>query len=575
MKRRLRNTEGNIRQVNQHDTNGELWASKHIDLRNGKVRVSRKLKRVLKEADDLPFGTFTGRVKALLVFTNQDLDPSVKHYYAITKNHGYRCSLSSDPRILANWGQASSSMSGSFNDETDATVFDGRIIISRSTDIAEFNGLSGYDDDWWTTDVAGVALTANKPHTLLTHRGGEETLVVTDGNLVRYYTVTTGHATIPLAKSLVANTLASGIDKVWVGTYAESSENAYVYEFAVNNDQATNAYPIDAKAVLSMDVLNNTPYILTSTGRIQYFNGVGFVDVPNGQLPFFNQSKGLSGITEQMFNYTSPPVAPKGMRIDGRSILINIAAIGADNLTPVDDRSNSGIWEYNMDTASFHHRYSFSDATTDYGHTEVEESGPLLVLNSDTVTVMAGAGTGVDGLYMDSEEPKQGYFITPEYYGDALLYLWRKTTSIAQLNGGSVAVKYRLTKEDPTYIPTCNWINATSFTTTTALTSDQIGYEMEIIDGYGAGKLATVLDIDGGATKTVVIDTAIGATSQTSEARLQNWTPLAEPHTEGQVRSFGIGDGGESNPKIQFKVILTGDVELYDLVTSADPKEVI
>lgn len=567
------NSQGQVRQVNKGDIFGELWLSKNIDLNNspGKVRVSKKLKKVW-EVNETVGGvpdTITGTVRALLVYTDIDSGATRKHYYAVTNNRAFRCSLDDDPRDPTKWSLVSGT-SGDFSDSTDAVVFDGLIRISTSTNIARFNGDSSYSETWWTADISGTALTTNKPHTLHVHRGGQETILVTDANRVRYYNSTAGHTTLTLATRYVANTLASGVDTIWVGTYSETSDDAYVYEFNIGNTLPNAAYKVNGQAVMSMEVIDNIPYVITDRGHIQAFNGNGFVTVAS--FPYAATGKTLSGVVPGIYTYTSPPVYPKGMRAKDRSLFINFATTGKNSTSqPIDERTPAGVWEYNVDTGVLHHRASFSPLTADAGMVRQNEAGPLLVLDSDDVQFLAGAGATQDGLYADSTETPEGYIVTPEYYGDSIQQAWDKITAVAHLNSGTITVKYRTEKRAslPVYINSATWASATTFTTTGDISLVEPGDEVEVISGYGAGKLAHVVSITGTTTKTVTIDESIGSASQSVNVRFQNWTKLPTEFTSGKYLSIGIG---EVTPWIQFKVQLSGDVELQKLITKGNAK---
>lgn len=559
------NDAGQIRQVNQGDIFGELWGTKNIDLTSnpGKIKVSRKLKQVLAEP-----GTMVGKVQALLIYTNLDAAADRKHYYAFTSDRGYRCDIDSDPRVPGNWSEIAST-AGDFSTSTDAVVFDGIIRISTSTNVARFNGGGSFATDWWTADIGGTALTANKPHTTHVHRGGQETFIITDGNLVRYYNATAGHTTLTLAKSLVANTLGSGVDTIWVGTYAETSENAFVYEFAIGDTLPRNAYRINAQAVLSLDVLDNVPYIVTEKGEIQRFNGAGFEVVES--FPFANSDKMLAGIKPGIVTFSSPAIYPKGMRAKGSSLLINLASSSATGSFPIDERSPSGVWEYNTITGVLNHRYSLATASTDVGYVRQNEAGPILPVGNDTVSILVGGGTEFDGLYADTTETPEGYIVTPEYYGDSISQAWDKVVPVAHLNGGTVTAKYRTSKRTsfPLYINGVAWLSPTQFTTTSAITGIELGDEIEVISISGAGKLAHVTDITPGTTNIITVDSAIGVTDGLSNIRVQNWKRLKDDYASGTFQSVGIG---ETNPFVQFKVQLSGTVELQKLLIKGNSK---
>ena len=206
--------------------------------------------------------------------------------------------------------------------KTDAVVFDDLLLISRSQDILSWNDSSD-NDDWGTTVANLPALTANYPHTLHTRGGnGGEFLFVTDANKVHYVEMIGGvgnTSTVNLAADHVACCISSGVSATWVGTYSNSNSNAFVYEIYTGQilngvPVSNNVYEIDGRAVLSIAVLGNIPYIITDRGALQAFNGAGFVTVDT--LPFSGDSFVFDGMRIGNVNSDNNerPVHPKGMR---------------------------------------------------------------------------------------------------------------------------------------------------------------------------------------------------------------------------------------------------------------------
>ena len=201
--------------------------------------------------------------------------------------------------------------------------------ISDDTDIQRYNGSASYNASWWIGEISGTALTANYPHILHIHRGGAETLFVTDKNKVRYYNASAGHSEVILQNDLVANCVDSGVSAIWVGSYTETSENAYVYEMYVGEQLngapvARNAYKVDGRAVLALWVSDNIPYIVTEKGYIQAFNGAGFTTV--AEFPFVLDPSMLDGVRPGLVQdqSVSRPIHPNGVDTHGDSVFILI-----------------------------------------------------------------------------------------------------------------------------------------------------------------------------------------------------------------------------------------------------------
>ena len=350
------NSQGQTRQDNRGDTRGELWETFNIDLTTklGKILSSKGGQQALNITDDLD----GDRPVALSVYKAK--------YYVTTSNNSYTCNIDNDPADANNWAK-DTTLSGAVSGSMDSTFFDGDMIISRGSNMDRWDG-SALTSAWWSS-VSGT-LASGDYHALHTHRGGQETIFVTDGNLVKYYNTTAGHSTVTLNASLTASCIDSGVNAVWVGTYTENSDSAYVYEIHVGEQAdgapvARNAFKVEGRAVLSISVIDNVPYIITDRGNLQAFNGAGFTTI--AQLPMAFTDEQFQSIT----TYSVPadpndrPIHPKGMQPYNDSIYININTEKVNGDYPM--RTPSGIWEYNKTTGQFNNRFSLSDSASSNG----------------------------------------------------------------------------------------------------------------------------------------------------------------------------------------------------------------
>ena len=197
------NNQGQIRQVNIGDYLGELWETFNIDVSTipGKIKTSKQLKRVLTEAQ---MGNPAGVVDLLIW---------VSRYILATEDGMYTCSITDDPTVAGNW--SATSISEDLALSSSIVVFDDGtnswLRIALNTDIAEWDGDSTYDNDWWTTDKSGDALTTGVPHMLAVVQSGKETMFVTDGNQVQYIEKDSTPNIIELDSNCVASCLAPGL----------------------------------------------------------------------------------------------------------------------------------------------------------------------------------------------------------------------------------------------------------------------------------------------------------------------------------------------------------------------------
>ena len=553
-------------QSNEGDYNGNLWATFNIDLNSnpGTIKTAPRLTQALG-ADDIG----TDVVQAITIYDGE--------YFVVTNDRVLSCSVNNDPTDSNNWTAVSTLGIEDLGLETDATSFNGNLLISLGNDIMSWDG-SAKDDDWWTATTSGSALTANFPHTMKVLRTGNDTLFVTDKNLVRYYNAAAGHTTITLESLFVANTLTPSLDRMWVGTYTEVEENAFIYELRVGDDIAYNAYEVDGRACLSMFTYRNTPLVITEKGYIQAYNGAGFETV--AQFPWANQSKVMEGCRPGLVQNTPTALAihPKGAQVSGKYcyIFVNTDDEFESNDVMLNERGYAGIWVLDLETYSLSHRGAITNESTDYGVSQIALSGPVLITNTPYTRVMIGSEIGNNnGVWMEGTETPQGFFITTRHEAqsvdDAFETLVSKVDSLD--TNETVTFKYKdVSKPDfPYYVDSITWYDGDRFTTTDALTDVEVGDEIFILKGHQAGKMAHITAIEGGTTKTVTVDESLGTLNELSDVQIEKWRKINTGHTsaDGEVKKIGAG---KVSPSRQYKVVMTGDVTLREFISKSNNK---
>lgn len=568
------NDQGQIRLVPNADTYGELWDAFNIDLTTvvGKIKQSKKLVKVLDEVthldDTIPV--------AFEVYET--------YYYVATHNDKvYKCSVDDDPTDPSNWSienDISDYVATSF--ATDMVVFGGLMLVSGGTDIGAWNN-SSFDDDWWTAVTSGSAFATeliDSPRILHVHRGGQETLFATDVNRVRYYNATAGHSTVTLQTDLVACCIDSGVSAVWVGTFTESGSNAYVYEIYVGEQIdgapiARNAYKIDGRAVLSLQVIDNVPYIVTDKGHIQAFNGAGFVTVASFPFAFQDgvvlSNTNVGGI---QVNNTSRPIHPKGVKLRNGSLFININT----KINLVDDypeRSASGIWEYNKDSKNLTHRFSFCDTLTQNGSRILAKSGPLFMVDNTYTLLMAGGEIegSTAGVFMTKSGTQHSHIITPEINSgtvqDAIEAAYIKARTM--VSGESITLKYRNTKQTRQLL-TGAFLSTSKVNIASIVSGIAVGDEITLLDSDDVGAVAHITAIDYSAVVTAItLDTAIGTIGTSYLLEIQNWHKIDDVYTstECEYKKIGVGD---TSPWVQYKLVFDGDVEMRQFISKGNSK---
>lgn len=578
---RIPNSAGQIRQVNQGDIFGELWETFNIDLSSspGKIKQSDKLIRILESSDiSNPSG-----INDLLIWNEK--------YFLVTNESVYSCSINQDPTDSTKWSIVSST-TNTLDPESTAIIFDGQMRISKDDDIVAYDGDTTTDIDWWSNVTSGPSLNTDYPHTLHVHRGGQETLFVTDKNVVRYYNSTAGHSYVTLQDDLVACSIDSGVSAIWVGTYSNTGGNAYVYEMYVGETidstaVSRNAYQVEGRAVLALWVKNNIPYIVTERGNIQAFNGSGFVTV--AQFPFSYSARPLSNTGPGDIKPRSyqRPIHPRGVKTYNNSTFILINTDTEEDVFAANSRSHAGVWEFNHNTNVLNHRFGFASESTDYGYSSMDNSGALLVVDNQRTFLMAGAETGgtYPELFTTSPTTNQSWFVTPEITADTVSEaydaIYHKVKTLA--DGESIYTLYRTTKRDTVY-GTANWTQANQFTTTSDWSNVAIGDLVRVSHDYAAGEWAIVTNkTSSSSTTSITVNRDIGAEGESSGVYSDNFKLVGfdtetltfdEDHNvytdaDGEMKQLGVG---AVNGWIQFMVVMKGQIEYRQFISKGNAK---
>ena len=568
------NSQGQIRQSNDGEIFGEIIESFNLDLSSskGKIKVSNKLVPVLTEGVELDASPFGGFVDMVIWDNN---------YYIFTDNESYQCLLIKDPTDPANWSETTGIADLNFG--STVIPFDGSLATSLDDDIALFDGAAS-DNDWWTNVEGGAALDEDFPHVLEVVQSGKETLYVTDKNFVRYLEKGGTTKNVELDSNVVAICLAPALSgSMWVGTYSTTSTNAYVYEIftgeVVGSTSVYNqAYKINAPAVLAIWTYNNTPYIVTSRGDIQVFNGAGFVKV--AEFPFKFSARTLDGVEPGFIEPRNwnRPIHPRGVKVHNNSAFIQLNSNSEEDVYAVNTRTHSGVWEFDHTTSQLIHRFSPSDTLNQYGISSYQnQTYPILIVDNSFTFMIVGAynkDTEENVIYMtDRDAVNQGYFVTPEITSqsvtDAYEAVYHKAKTLA--SGEEIVMQYRTSKRDTVY-GTANWTSTTTFTSLSDLSEIAVGDLIRVSHGYAAGDYCNVVSIEKAAlTYTVTVDREIGAVGEISYVYSDNFKkePTTYTSADGEYKKMG---GYGTNPWIQFMVILKGDIEYRQFISHSNAK---
>lgn len=549
---KIPNQEGRVRQLNLNDTAGELWATRNIDIHTnpGKIKLARPFKQVATDSD-----VGGDDVEAFAILG--------ANAYALTSGGLFR-----DSSPFDDWNSIASAVNN--GSKRDMVVFKGVLAISTSNNIDSFNGTTK-TSSWWTAR-GNPSLTDGYPHILEVLRIGAETLAVTDKNKVHAYTGGIAadpilSTTVELDAQFVATCLKSAIRNVWIGTYTEDAEQAHVFEWDGASTNYTESYPVGAKAVLAMEIIDNIPLIITERGDIKIFNNAGFQTV--AQFPFSKDPVFANGVETGLIqpDNLARPVHPKGMRRKGNTVFIYA---NFEDLLATDyglkKRTPSGVWALDLTTWSLTHLGSQGNESL------FATSTPLMVINESSGRIFMGGRTeeSLNGIWiedLDDTSENYGYAVTSEVEADGIQEVFNETITKALLGADDdIVLKYRSRNDVllPLVLPNCFWASATQFNTAEDLSYIKTRFdlgerdEIEVLLGQGSGRLAHITEIvENSGSYEVTIDEEIGVAPEESTIRFDNFkkVPKAMTAEDLEVLRLGVGD---NSSWAQYKLALHG-----------------
>lgn len=547
---------GQIRQLGYGDIAGELWSSFNIDIHTspGKIQLARPLKQVASDTD-LGSGAIVG-------FGMLDGDP-----YALTDTTLYKTTTASS---FETWSSANS---GPANAD-DMVSFRGQLVMTTNNNIDAFDS-SSFTQDWWTAR-GNPTLTNNNPTVVYPHmmevlRIGSETLAVTDGYQVHAYTGAIGSGsgtsvTVDLPQEYVATCIKSAIRKAWIGTYSMSGGEAMVFEWDGASTNYTQAYPTGARAVLAMELIEDTPVIVTERGEVKIFNGAGFST--RARLPFSTKALFADGVSTSNINANSltRPVHPKGMKRAGDKVLIFVAHQTNDR--PLDERSPNGLWALDISNPGAPD-WSLTHLASPDNEQAFINSSPIMVIDDAFGRIFVG-GKKTDntvGIWLEDlgTTAHYGYYTTTELGSKNITDTFERMVIKAVTGTGEIVGKYRTSTEvEYPVVASVAWSSTTTFGTTADLSLVEERYnaghrdEIEVITGAGAGRLAHITSLDKSAsTYTITVDQAIGTAGSTATLRIDNWK-LIDKTMDSSTEVERFGTSGEASSVAQFKIELRG-----------------
>lgn len=549
-------------QLNLNDTLGDLWATWNIDLTSdlGQIKVSPRTNTKITSATS-GFGTPVAFAR------NVSSSISVDTMFCVCPQAIFAAPVSS--MIFAKDAFASSPTTELSNLYSDATIFNGYLVVSLLTNVARL--VSGtWTVDWLTTTIGAAALDTGVPHPLCVSFNNL-LLIGNDNEVVSVdITGTYNNTAIILPLDYKVNWIESSDNTVWIGARNRYGGMGKVFSWDGYSDNYNSDYKVGSDNTYSCVIKDEVPYTLNSLGQLLAFSGSGFPEI--ARLPVYNDN--IRKFTPGAIDYFT--MNRNGMSlVNGKiNMLVNSGIDG--NVYELLENQVSGIWEYTPETGLYHkNSIVFSDSASipTFGSPMINQAGALYGIDKEDGGYLAGAslysddgdtGISVMNRLGSDTDNKMGYFITPKIYTDTVDEEWQKIYLGFEkmLNSGdSITIKYRTSVgyiDSSGFTQVGTWASATTFTTTaTEFSAVSEGDELEVISGEGAGLSTTITDIsEVGGTYTCTIDFTLTNASGEFRFRTSNWTKIEA--ISDLVQTWKDLAVGTNSNWIQFKVLLYG-----------------
>jgi hypothetical protein len=582
---KLPNDSKRLIQSNRSNLLGDIYSSFNLDLSSnlGKIKVSpRSL-----------LTTSSGTVENLGVASSFNiLGTSGDANYGIWTPAGARMFKNSG-LIYGNFTQDATTgtptdlNSGSTN--PDSEIYDGSLFVTGNNKLYKLATTGN-----WSTITGGLGARG------AIIKYGNKLYFVHNGSEIAYSTGST--PTTPTSYSVggsnavgstlnlaffggsTSNTITSlraSSNRIWIATMNERGGKGRIYEWDGASTDPIRFYVLESAGALAMTIKDDVPWIVDTDGRLLAYNGGAFVE--KARLPVKNyrylRNPFATLATDRFIHFNGMSVVE-----DRIQLLIN-GQYQKENL-PLEPELPSGIWEY-TDSNGLYHKESLStwiyQSTTtaaDYGISRLKSVGALATFKSTSdasnyngslicgAEYYTDATTAAKGIFIDDTNDtivKTGFLVTPEYHSATTLDNFQsailKHRQFLDADD-SIVIKYRTEKVAALEI-TGTWTSTTTFTTSTNLGA-YLGYEVFITNGKGAGIAAHISSVTGSGTYTVTLDEAIGDSSGTFKALVENWTKCAASASGEQFKEFSFLAASEFiQLKTFFKV--TGEFEMNEL----------
>jgi hypothetical protein len=464
---------------------------------------------------------------------------------------------------------------------SDMEVFNGKLYTTTVDELMVKATAGGAGTGAWT-EIDAAFSSEISPHPLCYFKKHDRLYYVDDEFIASIDTaeaISSGSYEIDLQlPGEVIKCMKATSNSIFIGTVRSSSNSnnsdlkGSVYEWDGVSSTIVRKYDLDSAGAMAMIVTNDIPYIMDTRGALLEYRGYGFEEV--GRLPRDNR---LMLNTPATGN--NGYIHPNGLiATENETILafVNNAMVTGDPL----ENFSAGVWEWSKENG-FVHKMSVGDSSiADYGQQNLSAVGALIDMNRYSTsasrngryllgaTYYTNATSTANAVFYDDSNgtlQKAASFTTSWFLSLNLKDKWENIgLQFRKLLNSTdrIVLKYR-TEEETSVYGTVTWIDTTSFHIASDVDGCE-GWEVEIVQGIGAGLTFHISSISGFSPWKVNLDGAVTGATGTSKVRIQNWTKVAT--VDKQNIGSILKTIGATSERIQTKcwMLFTGDNEVYE-----------
>lgn len=553
-------------QPNNGDNQATIWASKNIDpsSNKGKIRLAPPLGFVTSTAEEANLGAPAWGFAFTSAFATDK-------YYAVADDRVWE-SANRDPN--SGWSEVASTPTD-INEDSDIIAFNSKIYIATT------NFLKSYTQSGGFANVNGISAV---PHSMTVYANrlyiSDNSEKVESMNTSETY-VTSGSNTIDLnattGESQLITKIKSVSNGIWIATiYTDKVGGEMIFWDGETANVASARYKL-TRGALSMEIVDDRPYIIDSLGRLRVFDGTTFVEI--ARFPIIDES-----LDDFNSNNNDRWIHPNGMiRVEDEIYILANNLMSDETTQEPIENFPAGVWAYNKENGLYH-KYSIvnadivapspGDTQLDFGISEYvkvgaiyrSDAGGSIVDREDESEILAGiqyytsatatkAAIGVTNV-IDTVK-KAGYLVTAQLNAESFDEVWKEVIAVHDRLKNStdrIVIKHRTYESDPIY-GTGTWSEDTRFTTLADLSTIDSGDEIEVLRGTGAGECLTIDNISG--TMVRLKENFLTGMTGTLRFRAQKWSEIGKQVNQDEQFLRRTLDSSPS-AWVQFKIFMVG-----------------